>query len=38
MRPLLRLLFMLALVSGGWATSARAQEQQLISISRRAST
>jgi hypothetical protein len=34
MRPLLRLLFVLALVSGGWATSAHAQEQQLISIYR----
>ncbi len=34
MRPLRRLLFVLALVSGAWATSARAQDESIVSIYR----
>ena len=34
MRPLLRLVFVLALISGVWATSARAQDEQVVSIYR----
>ena len=34
MRPLLRLLFVLALVSGAWVTSAHAQDEQIVSLYR----